>query len=180
MFCEQYPNVKITIINGDTEEIQRKLDEREIDVALILKVQELEIYRSKNLKPIPCYACIPKSWGWGERHSIMLEDFNRKRFIMLEPMKNVLYEQELNADFITKNIYPEKIISCKDITMVLQMVAKGLGAAVVPNIDMNSVYKHEIDFIKIENYDYNISPVMISLKNKPISKAAETFWNYID
>jgi LysR family transcriptional regulator, salicylic acid-responsive activator of bsdBCD len=180
MFCEQYPDVKITIINGDTEEIQRKLDEREIDVALILKVQELEKYKSKNLKPIPCYACIPKSWGWVERHSIKLEDFNNKRFIMLEPMKNVLYEQELHAAFITKNIYPVKIICCKDITMVLQMVTKGLGAAIVPNIDMNSVYKHEIDFIKIENYDYNISPVMISLKNKPISKAAEAFWNYVD
>lgn len=180
MFCDQYPKVKISIMNGNTEELQKKLDDREIEIALILKIQELDKYESKNLEPFQCYACVPKSWGWGIRSSIMLEDFNNKRFIMLEPMKNVFYEQELHASFVAKNIHPVKIITCKDITMVIQMVAKGLGLAVVPKINMNSVYKHDVDFIKIEDYEYRISPVMICLKDKPISKAAEAFWNYIN
>lgn len=180
LFCEQYPNLEISITNGSSEEIQSKLDDREIDVALILKIQELEKYKSKHLEPIPCYACAPKSWGWSERDAIMLKDFHHKRFIMLEPMKNVIFEQELHASFTAKNIYPFKVISCKDITLLLQMVAKGLGAAVVPKMKMNSIFKNKIDFIKIEDYDYDVSPIMVSLKDKPISKAAETFWNYID
>ncbi len=50
MFRTQYPNVKIKIVTGNSEELLKKLEQREIDVALLLRLGNSEQYEMKILK----------------------------------------------------------------------------------------------------------------------------------
>ena len=37
MFRTQYPNVKMNIVTGNSEELLKRLEQREIDIALLLR-----------------------------------------------------------------------------------------------------------------------------------------------
>lgn len=52
-FRTQYPNVKIKIVTGNSEELLKKLEQREIDVALLLRLGNSEQYEMKILKKQP-------------------------------------------------------------------------------------------------------------------------------
>ena len=53
MFRTQYPNVKINIVTGNSEELLKRLEQREIDVALLLRSGNSEQYQMKILKKQP-------------------------------------------------------------------------------------------------------------------------------
>ena len=63
MFRTQYPNVKINIITGNSEELLKRLEQREIDVALLLRPSNSEQYQMKILKKQPFVVIIPTSWS---------------------------------------------------------------------------------------------------------------------
>ena len=63
MFRTQYPNVKISIINGNSEELLKRLEQREIDLALLLRPSNSEQYEMKILKKQPYVVIVPTSWS---------------------------------------------------------------------------------------------------------------------
>ena len=56
MYRTQFPNVKISIINGDSEELLKRLEQREIDIALLIRTSNSEQYDIKILKK-QSYVC---------------------------------------------------------------------------------------------------------------------------
>ena len=178
-FSEKYPKIQLFIINGATEEIHKKLENREIDVALILEIDDIENYRSKKLKPFVCCTAVPKSWGWGERTSIKLADFHLKPFILLEPMENILHSKNFNK-IINEQIETDVKVHCKDITMAIQLTASDLGFSIVPKLKSNAYYEDVVDFIQPIDLHFEIPPTLIMPKNVHISKAANSFWEFVN
>ena len=47
------PNVKISIVTGNSEELLKRLEQREIDIAFLLRPSNSEQYQMKILKKQP-------------------------------------------------------------------------------------------------------------------------------
>lgn len=178
-FSENYPKIQLFIVNGTTEEIHKKLENREIDVALILEIDDIENYRSKKLQPFVCCTAVPKSWGWGERTSIKLADFHSKPFILLEPMETILHSKKFNKK-INEQIETNVKVHCKDITMAIQLAARNVGFTIVPKLKSNAYYKDAVDFIQPIDLHFEVPPTLIMLKNVQMSKAAHSFWEFVN
>lgn len=178
-FSEKYPKIELFIVNGTTEEIHKKLENREIDLAMILELDDIESYRSKKLKPLQWCIAVPKSWGWGKRPSIAINDFHLKPFIFLAPMQNVLDSIQITKR-INEQIQTNIKVHCKDIMLAIQLTASNVGFSIVPQLKSNMYYKEVIDFIQPIDFDFSIRPTLVTLKNVQISQAAHSFWDFVN
>ena len=75
---------------------------------------------------------------------------------------------------------PNIIIECKDITMVVALVSRGLGLSIIPRMDYTSPFLEHITLIELKQFDFSVEPVIVKLKDEPISKAATQFWEIVN
>ncbi|MEH7279683.1 LysR family transcriptional regulator [Bacillus toyonensis] len=181
MFRTQYPNVKIKIVTGNSEELLKKLEQREIDVALLLRLGNSEQYEMKILKKQPTAVIIPSSWAtsFSSQH-VTIEQIARFPFIMLGAMEGLSFNEDLFKVFDEHQVKPNIIIECKDIRMVVALVSRGLGLSVIPRMDYTSSFLEHTTLFELKQFDFHLEPVIVKLKDQRISKVASQFWEMVD
>ncbi|MFJ5566764.1 LysR family transcriptional regulator [Lysinibacillus xylanilyticus] len=181
MFRTQYPNVRMNIVTGDSEELLKRLEQREIDVALLLRLGNSEQYEMKILKKQPTAVIIPKSWETSfSTQNVTIEQIAQFPFIMLGAMEGLSFNEDLFKEFDEHQVKPNIIIECKDIRMVVALVSRGLGLSVIPRMDYTSQFLEHTTFFELKQFDFHIEPVIVKLKDQRISKAASQFWETVD
>ncbi|EOP26768.1 MULTISPECIES: LysR family transcriptional regulator [Bacillus] len=181
MFRTQYPNVKIKIVTGNSEELLKKLEQREIDVALLLRLGNSEQYEMKILKKQPTAVIIPSSWAtsFSSQH-VTIEQIAQFPFIMLGAMEGLSFNEDLFKVFDEHQVKPNIIIECKDIRMVVALVSRGLGLSVIPRMDYTSSFLEHTTLFELKQFDFHLEPVIVKLKDQRISKVASQFWEMVD
>jgi len=181
MFRTQYPNVKIKIVTGNSEELLKKLEQREIDVALLLRLGNSEQYEMKILKKQPTAVIIPSSWAtsFSSQH-VTIEQIAQFPFVMLGAMEGLSFNEDLFKVFDEHQVKPNIIIECKDIRMVVALVSRGLGLSVIPRMDYTSSFLEHTTLFELKQFDFHLEPVIVKLKDQRISKVASQFWEMVD
>ncbi|MGE6588656.1 LysR family transcriptional regulator [Bacillus mycoides] len=181
MFRTQYPNVKIKIVTGNSEELLKRLEQREIDVALLLRLGNSEQYEMKILKKQPTAVIIPSSWAtsFSSQH-VTIEQIAQFPFIMLGAMEGLSFNEDLFKVFDEHQVKPNIIIECKDIRMVVALVSRGLGLSVIPRMDYTSSFLEHTTLFELKQFDFQLEPVIVKLKDQRISKVASQFWEMVD
>ena len=82
--------------------------------------------------------------------------------------------------FDEHHVKPNIIIECKDITMVVTLVSKGLGLSIIPRMDYTSPYLEHITLFELNQLNFSVEPVIVKLKDRSISKIAAQFWEIFD
>ena len=59
---------------------------------------------------------------------------------MLGAMEGLSFNENLLQAFHTYKVQPNIIIECKDISMVVALVSKGLGLSIIPRMDYTSPF----------------------------------------
>ncbi|PEX84463.1 LysR family transcriptional regulator [Bacillus cereus] len=180
-FRNQYPHVKINIVTGNSEELLKKLEQREIDIALLLRLGNSEQYEMKVLKKQSTTVIIPASWAisFSSQH-VTIEQIAQFPFIMLGAMEGLSFNKTLFKAFDEHQLKPNVIIECKDISMVVALVSKGLGLSVIPKMDYTSPFSEHITLLELEQFNFQLEPVIVKLNDQRISKAAAQFWEIVD
>ncbi|WP_259417284.1 LysR family transcriptional regulator [Bacillus toyonensis] len=180
-FRTQYPNVKIKIVTGNSEELLKKLEQREIDVALLLRLGNSEQYEMKILKKQPTAVIIPSSWAtsFSSQH-VTIEQIAQFPFIMLGAMEGLSFNEDLFKVFDEHQVKPNIIIECKDIRMVVALVSRGLGLSVIPRMDYTSSFLEHTTLFELKQFDFHLEPVIVKLKDQRISKVSSQFWEMVD
>ncbi|MBJ8093798.1 MULTISPECIES: LysR family transcriptional regulator [Bacillus cereus group] len=180
-FRTQYPNVKINIVTGNSEELLKRLEQREIDVALLLRLGNSEQYEMKILKKQPTAVIIPSSWAtsFSSQH-VTIEQIAQFPFIMLGAMEGLSFNEDLFKVFDEHQVKPNIIIECKDIRMVVALVSRGLGLSVIPRMDYTSSFLEHTTLFELKQFDFQLEPVIVKLKDQRISKVASQFWEMVD
>ncbi|MGG5793292.1 LysR family transcriptional regulator [Bacillus cereus] len=180
-FRTQYPNVKIKIVTGNSEELLKRLEQREIDVALLLRLGNSEQYEMKILKKQPTAVIIPSSWAtsFSSQH-VTIEQIAQFPFIMLGAMEGLTFNEDLFKVFDEHQVKPNIIIECKDIRMVVALVSRGLGLSVIPRMDYTSSFLEHTTLFELKQFDFQLEPVIVKLKDQRISKVASQFWEMVD
>ncbi|EJS70311.1 LysR family transcriptional regulator [Bacillus cereus] len=180
-FRNQYPHVKINIVTGNSEELLKKLEQGEIDIALLLRLGNSEQYEMKVLKKQSTTVIIPASWAisFSSQH-VTIEQIAQFPFIMLGAMEGLSFNKTLFKAFDEHQLKPNVIIECKDISMVVALVSKGLGLSVIPKMDYTSPFSEHITLLELEQFNFQLEPVIVKLNDQRISKAAAQFWEIVD
>ena len=181
MYRTKFPNVKISIINGDSEDLLKRLENRELDLALLLRTRNSEQYDIKILKRQSYVLVVPTSWSPSfPSQQATIEQIAQFPLIMLAAMEGHSFYEDLLKAFDEHHVKPNIIIECKDITMVVTLVSKGLGLSIIPRMDYTSPYLEHITLFELNQLNFSVEPVIVKLKDRSISKIAAQFWEIFD
>lgn len=179
-FRAAYPHIKINIITGNSEEILRKLEQREMDLALLLRLRKTEQYKMKVLKRQPTAVIIPASWATSfSSEQVTFEQIAPYPFIMLGAMEGHSFTEDLLHAFGEQHLKPKIVIECMDISMVVALVSRGLGYSIIPRMNYASLFFENTTLYELKQFEYNVEPVFLRLKDERISKAATQFWEIV-
>lgn len=176
----QFPNVKISIISGNSEELLKRLEEREIDIALLIRTSKSEHYDMKILKRQPYVVLIPTSWSssFPSQHAT-IEQIAQFPFILLGALEGHSFHENLLKAFDEHHVKPNIIMECKDIPMIVALVSRELGISVIPRMDYTPPFLGNTMLLELKQFDVSVEPVMVKLKDERISKAVSQFWEMI-
>jgi len=181
MYRTQFPNVKISIINGNSEELLKRLEQKEIDLAFLLRLSNSEYYEMKTLKKQPYVVIMPTSWSTSFSQShVTFKQIAKLPFILLGAMEGHSFHGDILRAFDDHHIKPNIIIECKDIPMVASLVSKGLGISIIPSMDYASTSAKNLTLLELKQFNLSVEPVILQLKGAPTSKVVTQFWDIVD
>lgn len=181
VFRTLYPRVKINIMTGNSDELLRKLRQKEIDVALLLRSgSHGQHYLMKSIQKQPFVVIMPTGWLTSMPvKEPTLENLASFPFILLGPMEGHSFHESILEAFHERHLNPNVVIECKDVTMVIELVSRGLGLSIIPGMEYPSPILEKITFHKLEQINLDVEPVFLRLKEEPASKAAVQFWDIV-
>lgn len=176
----QFPNIKIIIEKGNSGELLKKLDQKEIDLALLLRLKHTEKYVLKTLEKQDYVVIAPRSWGQVfSSGDVTFKEIGRYPFIMLGAMDGHAYYENILRAFEKEHVKANFIIESKDITTVIAMVSKGLGLSIIPRMAY-AVPMEEVMIHELKQFDFQVEPVLIRAKDDRVSNATLKFWDLIE
>lgn len=178
-FRAQFAQVKIQIFSGDSESLLKKLKQKEIDMALLLRPSYTDQYEMKILKKQSAIIIAPNSWTSSLSAQPTLKEIAQFPFIMLGAMEGHTFVENILKAFDEYKVNPNIIVECKDITMVVSLVNRGIGLSIIPRMDYKSLFFEHLKIYELPQFEFSVEPVMMKLRNEPISKAAAQFWEIV-
>ena len=181
MYRTQFPNVKISIMSSNTDELLKRLEQREIDVALLLRTSNSKPFTMKVLKKQPYVVVIPTNWASSfPSKRVTFKEIGQYPFIMLGAMEGHSFNDDILKAFDAHQVKPTIIIECKDIAMVVALVSRGVGLSVIPKMNYTPQLLEQTTFLELEQFDFSVEPVIVKLRDQRISKAANQFWEIVN
>jgi LysR family transcriptional regulator, salicylic acid-responsive activator of bsdBCD len=179
-FRRQFPNIKINIMIGHSDELLTKLRRKEIDIALLLRSEQIGQYQMKTIDRQPFVVIIPTSWlASFNSHKITLEQIAPYPLILLGPMEGHSFHEILLETFHERRFKPNVMMECKDVTVVIELVSRELGLSIIPKMDYSSPISENVTLLELEEINIDVEPTFVRLKDEPISKAAIQFWEIV-
>lgn len=180
LYRNRFPNVKVNIEKGNSEDLLKKLERKEIEVALLLRLDHSERYYVKELGEQKYVVVSPRNWGEiFSSEKVTFSELAKHPFIMLGEMEGHSYYENILKGFDGANVIPDIVLESKDLTTVIAMVSRGLGISIIPRVayavPMEQVMIHEL-----KKFDFRVQPIMIKNKDERVSKAASQFWELVD
>ncbi|MEH7238068.1 LysR family transcriptional regulator [Bacillus sp. JJ1562] len=178
-FREQFPQIKVNIFSGDSEGLLKKVRQKEIDIALLIRPSNTEEFETKILKKEPAILIVPRSLATSLSPQPTIKEIAHLPFIMLGAMEGHSFHENILKAFDEQEVKPNIIVECKDIPMVVGLVNRELGISIIPRMHYKSLFFDQLKIYEFGQFDFSIEPVMMKLKDAPISKAAAQFWNMV-
>lgn len=175
-FRDHYPNVFIKIWKGDSVYLQNLLLEREIELSIMLLPMNFHDYHAIRLPQYPFVVVIPSRWkSKFADNTVRLKDLIHYPFLMLGPMKGYSMYEFILGQFHKHQFSPNIVMECKDISILLSLVAAEVGISIIPKSDIYGSFHQDITTLEIEDLSLTVEPAIIYRKQHRLSKAAEHF-----
>ncbi|OQP07511.1 LysR family transcriptional regulator [Geobacillus sp. 46C-IIa] len=130
-FHEQFPNVTFHLREGDTFSICQLLQERHIDIGIVRLPIDSSHY---DIIPLPSdryVAVLPKHWALS-RSALSMRDFAEWPLLLLHRVHGAGQYERVVAECRRHGFEPNILCECPDATILLSLVAEGIGATIVP------------------------------------------------
>lgn len=179
-FRDEFPKTHLEITTGDSEGLLAKLRQRDLHLALILSPAKLEEVETKKLKTQPAVLLAPESWSDKLSDKPSFEEIARLPFILLSAMEGYSFSTAVLRAFETLSLKPDIVAECKDVPLAVALVNRGLGVSIIPGMHYKSMFFNNLKIYELPKIEYQVEPILVKLKNAPVTRAAERFWGMVE
>ncbi|AIF50265.1 LysR family transcriptional regulator [Pelosinus sp. UFO1] len=168
MFKKQYPNIKLSFIEGNVPEIQTLLIEDKADLGIVILGDNNILLDYTRLGSQELVVCCSKEHCFQRKNSIELSELVNEPLILLT--QNCLLRKIIIKEFERLNTLPQIAFESNHIQTIKSLVACNAGLTILPQ---------DLCDTSLITIPLN-TPVMIDIaiaikKNKALSHAAQAF-----
>lgn len=175
-FRSKYPNVYIKVYEGDSSYLENLLNKHKIELALMVLPLNTQRYNVIKLHAEPFKVVMPSKWYEDNfLEAMTLEQLNDYPILMLGQMDGYFAHETIINYFTSKNLEPNIVLECKDVFTLLNFVAEEVGIAVLPQLEVYSVFEKQVKSVAIKNMSEEITPCIININDYPLTTIARIF-----
>ena len=143
-YREEYPDVRVDVQMGSMEEIYGWVRCGEVDLAFV-SLQEDLIADFYHLKEDPLVAILPEDDATNYHHTFPVKEFNGREFLM----PALGFTRDIMPVFKKNKVRPKIRKTTVDDTVVVSMVAHGLGVSIMTEMIMTDL-PHGVKVLPID------------------------------
>lgn len=172
-YHKNYPRITFKIHQNESSHLCQLVRDRLVELAIIRLPLELDDFSTMHLHTEPFYF-ITSIKKQRLNQQIMLADIHNKPLILPSTEGLGVYYTILEA-FSKAKLEPNIVAECSDITLLLDLVARDFGDAIVPETVIKRFKNYNIHATQITDTEISATTVLVWRKNQCLSKAAKNF-----
>jgi DNA-binding transcriptional LysR family regulator len=170
---DQFPQVKLSVRFGTTNEIAEKLAQGTLDLGLTIGHQTMATLKQSMLKKGE-YVLVASP----RKHKIFARDLSSEHFILTEPRTETeFFKKQFYRKYKSQPMVRYEVASWD---MITHLVAGGAGVGLVPDIAMAAHEKNKIVAVKADWFQYPYEIYLSQAKESQASAAARSFAKIIE
>jgi len=131
-FREHYPKVRLEIFEDTTENLVRRLDEGEVDIALVSTCGESPTLELHSLGNEPLSVLLPNKHRLAKKQQIKWSDLKSEKFLLLHEVHCL--SKQVHQLLASHHLQPELALHGAQLGTIARMVAGRLGVSLVPQM----------------------------------------------
>ena len=173
-FKEKYPDIKVKVLCGNADVLERKIIANELDIALSEGIASHPSIVSREYMDDQLTVFCKAGEKYTQGQTISVEEFKSQDIILREPGSGTRKVFEMAAEKIGFSVEP--VWESISISGIIGAVASGLGLGILPHRLLYTAQKYnKIVTINVEGLDLNRKFYIIHHKEKTFSPAIENF-----
>lgn len=176
-YREKFPNVKISIINGNCNYLKTLLFKGEIDITFLMmedfKDANLVVNKIKEEKLV-----VIANNEFDFKNLDLIQKNNKINQCIIYNEKDCSYRIAFENYLVSQKIIANNTMELWSIESIKQCVKTGLGISILPEITVKEdIEKGNLQGIKFDSIDRKICSLLVYHKNKWLSKSLIEFIN---
>ncbi|PYZ96524.1 LysR family transcriptional regulator [Alteribacter lacisalsi] len=181
-FRESYPGVTFLLRDGDSFQIGELVKNRQVEVGIVrlpLPMKEFDHVQLADEAYVGVFHRdqVPEQTPEG---GVRMEQFKGVPLLLLHRISGAGQYEMILEECRKHGFEPSVICECPDVTMLLSLVAKGVGATIVPVSTLDSFHPPELTAVPITDAHVRAKSAVIWLKQRHLSKQARRFVEEFD
>lgn len=135
-FQRQYKNIKSTLLIGNTPEVIAKLENNDIDIALVEGIVTKEAFQITKFSEDELVVVIPNHHAWAGQEEISIQDIPMEKMIWREPNSGI---RKIIEDIFIEHKILHQIKSQMELgstQAIKSAVEAGLGISILPSLSI--------------------------------------------
>ncbi|WP_371363508.1 HTH-type transcriptional regulator CynR [Sporomusa rhizae] len=128
-FRRKYPNLELTAIEGGSLTVQKLIEQGKIDVGIITKSAESEIFKLLPLTEGQILVCLPPDHPLTKLSSIPFEELKDQPLVLLKEDNYI--RQAVAAECTKHQFSPQVVFSSSQLGTIISLVEEGLGISLL-------------------------------------------------
>ena len=131
-FHVHYPKVRLEIFEDTTENLVRRLDDGDLDIALVSTCGASPTLELHSLATEPLSVLLSNKHGLAKKKQIKWSDLKSERFLLLHEVHCLSHQ--IHRLLTSHHLEPEISFEGAQLATIVRMVAAGIGLSVVPQL----------------------------------------------
>lgn len=131
-FQRRYPKVTLEIFEDTTERLVRRMEDGEVDIALVSTCDESPALERHSLGKEALLALVPKGHQLAKKQKIKWSDLKSQKFLLLHEMHCL--SAQVYQFLAAHHLRPELTVRGAQLGTIARMVAAGMGVTLVPQM----------------------------------------------
>nr|WP_106781551.1 LysR family transcriptional regulator [Lysinibacillus timonensis] len=170
---KQYPNIQYKLIEGDTLVLTEKLEQKDIDIAIIQSPIEDDRFESISLEPDPYVLVAPENYNL--KGPIKVNSIKELPFLSFFRNRKCNTFKMINDEFRKHGFTPNIVCDCIDLAMIVSLIKEGLGVTILPRTSLNRFDKDGLKILEFVNLGIQSKAMVIWHNNRYLSKNVRNF-----
>jgi DNA-binding transcriptional LysR family regulator len=181
MYIKQYPNVTISLVQGDTGSTIDKIESGELELGVVGALSEDGGLEQELLFEDEMRLIVPASHKWAKRGEVSLGDLQKEPFIIRESGSGTLKSIQRSFEQKDHSIRDLKVVSEMGSTeAVLQAIKAAAGVSIMSALAVKEdVQNDRLRALKIRGVDLNQRFYVTRLKRRSPSPLCKSFFEFI-
>ncbi len=177
-FHEKYPNIKVKIVEGNTDDMLHMLDHGDVDLIFVVDRHIFnKEYTVASENRVEMRFVAGKDFALAGKENLSIEELVKYPFVLTE--RNLSYRKLFDERLAELSLEVNPVVEIGDTYLLLELIELGIGVSFLPDYVTKKAYEEgKIVYLDVNDFNVEVWRQLLYRENKWVSPAMKRVVDY--